>query len=541
VTSHNPLQDEVTSPAHRARYESEGLWDSSTLAGRVLVHAAVKPLSTAVIIGGLRKTYRDLASDAAALAVSLESRGVAAGSVVSLQLPNCYEFVVAATAVQSLGAVINPILPNYRVRELGEIFAVASPAMIITPSEYRGCDYRALVADVLRESDSSIHHVVVGDEAGSQAERFSSLLKEAGPSELRPGHAHVVSELIFTSGTEARPKAIMHTEKTTNFSVRVAYEDLGLTHDDVVWMPSPLGHSTGFNYGLRFALYHGLPLVLQDRWDGEEAVTLIKEEQCSFTLAATTFLQDLTEAAGRAQVQLDSMRYFGCGGAPVPPSLVDQAEAVGIEVLRLYGSTEVLVGSWNRPYSTSGQKRNTDGLPLDSLEMEVRDEDGRPVANGQAGELFVRGPNTCVGFFRDPERTDATFGEDGWVRTGDEVIMTDDGYVTVVGRKKEIIIRGGLNIAPREIEEMLADFPEVQRAAVIGLPDGRLGERMCACVVLRHDGVLDLKTVVERLSGAGLATYKLPERLEILDSLPVTASGKVQKHELVRIFDQKEA
>jgi acyl-CoA synthetase (AMP-forming)/AMP-acid ligase II len=536
VTPPMPLKDEVTKADRRSRYESAGWWDSSTLAGRVVAHADDKPSATAVIAQGRRRTYRDLVTDASLLAVALEVRGVVAGSVVSIQLPNCYEFVVAATAVQSLGAVINPILPNYRVHELRAIFAVASPVMIITPSEYRGFDYRGLVSDVLGDSDMAVGHVVVGDDVGPSAEGFSSLLAEAAPSELRRGDADMVSELIFTSGTEARPKAIMHTEKTTNFSARVAYEDLGLTDDDVVWMPSPLGHSTGFNYGLRFALYHGLPLVLQDRWDGEEAVTLIGEERCSYTLAATTFLQDVTEAAGRTGVRLDTMKYFGCGGAPVPPSLVDQAEAVGIQVLRLYGSTEVLVGSWNRPSSTPRQKRTTDGLPLDNLEMEVRDDEGVAVPNGRPGELFVRGPNTCVGFFQDPERTAATFSADGWVRTGDEVVMTDDGYVTVVGRKKEIIIRGGLNIAPREIEEMLADFPEIQRAAVIGLTDERLGERMCACVVLRSGSVLDLTTVVERLTREGLATYKLPERLEICDSLPVTASGKIQKHELVRIF-----
>jgi non-ribosomal peptide synthetase component E (peptide arylation enzyme) len=536
MTSPLPLKDEVTNASRRARYESEGWWDSSTLAGQVITHAHEKPTSTAVVAQGVRKTYGALAADASALAVSIEARGVSAGSVVSIQLPNCYEFVVAATAVQSLGAVINPILPNYRVHELRGIFSVASPVMIITPSEYRGCDYRALVGDVLRDSGMSVRHVVLGDDTGPHAESFSSLVREAEPSDLRPGEADVVSEIIFTSGTEARPKAIMHTEKTTNFSVRVAYQDLGLTHEDVVWMPSPLGHSTGFNYGLRFALYHGLPLVLQDRWDAEEAVKLITEEHCSYTLAATTFLQDVTEFAHRAKVQLDSMKYFGCGGAPVPPALVDQAEAVGIGVLRLYGSTEVLVGSWNRPFSTSQRKRTTDGLPLTNVEMVVWNKAGEAVARGQAGELYVRGPNTCVGFFGDAERTAATFSEDGWVRTGDEVIMADDGYVSVVGRKKEIIIRGGLNIAPREIEEMLADFPEIQRAAVIGLPDERLGERMCACVVLRGDSVLDLKTVVQRLTDKGLATYKLPERLEVLDSLPATPSGKVQKHELVRML-----
>jgi acyl-CoA synthetase (AMP-forming)/AMP-acid ligase II len=293
----------------------------------------------------------------------------------------------------------------------------------------------------------------------------------------------------------------------------------------VVWMPSPIGHSTGFNYGVRMALYHRLPLLLQDRWDGEDALALVNREGGSYTLAATTFLQDLTEAARRAGARVESLRCFGCGGAPVPPELVDAAGKVGIGVLRLYGSTEVLVGTWNRPSSTPRQRRLTDGVPMSHVEVSIRDDQGAPVDQGTPGELYVRGPNTCVGFFDDPERTSVTFDEEGWVRSGDLCTLDDEGYLTVVGRKKEIIIRGGLNIAPREIEDLLVGFAEVERAAVVGLPDERLGERMCACVVA---------TTVERLRAAGLATYKLPERLEVLDALPATASGKIQKHEIVR-------
>ena len=168
------------------------------------------------------------------------------------------------------------------------------------------------------------------------------------------------------------------------------------------------------------------------------------------------------------------------------------------------------------------------------------DDDGHELAAGQPGELEVRGPNTCVGFFTDPDRTTATFGDDGWVRSGDLVTIDGDGYLTVVGRKKEIIIRGGLNITPREIEELLAAFPEVERAAVIGLPDERLGERTCACVVLRPGATLDVETMGERLEEVGLARYKRPERLEVLDSLPATASGKIQKHELIRTLTSRD-
>jgi acyl-CoA synthetase (AMP-forming)/AMP-acid ligase II len=528
----NTFVDVVTPEGRRADYLAAGHWDDTTLAGQVVGHAGDRPDAVAVIDDAGHHTYADLARHAGSVAAALAERGVGAGSVVSIQLPNRYEAVVAAVAVQSRRAVINPLLPNYRVREVAHVFRTAHPAVILTPGEYRGYDHQALVADVVATTGVAVTPVVVDANPTAGAIGFEQLL-EAPPGVLEPGQADAVSEVIFTSGTEAQPKAIMHTEQTANFSVRVAHSDLGLAAHDVVWMPSPVGHSTGFNYGVRFALYHGLPLVLQDRWDGDAAAELVAKEGCSYTLAATTFLQDLTEAAGRAGAALDSLRFFGCGGAPVPPHLVDAAAERGIQVLRLYGSTEVLVGSWNRPSSTRQQKRETDGVAMSHVELEVRADDGRVQPPGEPGELFVRGPNTCVGFFADPERTAATFA-DGWVRSGDVLRMDDAGYVTVVARKKEIIIRGGINIAPREIEELLVAFPEVERAAVIGLPDDRLGERMCACVVLRAGRALDFTTMVERLRGAGLATYKLPERLEIVDVLPATASGKIQKHELVR-------
>ena len=490
----------------------------------------------AVVDAAGTRTYAELAADAGHVAAYLRARGVGAGSVVSIQLPNRVEAVVTAVAVQALGAVINPLLPNYRARELTHVLDTAAPRVVVTPGEYRGFDHRTLMRELRDATDAEFVHVVVDDAPGGGDVTFAELLAGGEPATLEPGAAGAVSELIFTSGTEASPKAIMHTEQTANFSVRVAYDDLGLGPHDVVWMPSPIGHSTGFNYGVRFALYHGLRLVLQDRWDGDDAHTLVRREGATYTLAATTFLQDLVGAARRAGERLDTLRCFGCGGAPVPPDLVRAAADQGIGVRRLYGSTEVLVATWNRPHSPPDRQANTDGPALSHVELEVRADDGTAVPAGEPGELFVRGPNTCVGFFRDPERTAATFSPDGWVRSGDLVTLDADRYLTVVGRKKEIIIRGGMNITPREVEELLVVFPEVERAAVVGLPDPRLGERSCACVVLTPGATLDLDTTVERLRASGLAAYKLPEHLHVLDALPTTASGKVQKHEIVRLL-----
>jgi acyl-coenzyme A synthetase/AMP-(fatty) acid ligase len=553
------LVDMVTDPECAVAYRRDGHWDATTLSGRLAEAAGRRPAHAAVVDrdGRAVHSYGALARDVSIVAVWLEAQGVGVGDVVSIQLPNWYEFVVLAVATQQVGGVINPLLPIYRRKELLHVFTVAESKVVCTPAHYRNHDHLRATRAVIEESGRSIVHVVVDEErpapptaADGSTVWFGDLLEgDAGEGrgagsdggavpgsgahggDRRPG---AVSELIFTSGTEAAPKAIMHTEQTANFSVRVAAEDLGIGDGDVVWMPSPIGHSTGFNYGVRFALYHGLTLVLQDRWDAGVACDLIAARAASYTLASTTFLQDVVaEAERRGDHRLGSMTRFGCGGSPVPPELVRRAAACGIEVLRLYGSTEVLVATWNRPDSPAGKAIDTDGPALSNVEVEVRDENGGVCGPGVAGEIHVRGPNTCVGFYRDPARTAATFAPGGWVRSGDLATVDEDGYLTVVGRKKEIIIRGGLNITPREIEDLLLDFPEVDRAAVVGLPHERLGERVCACVVLAPGAALDFETMVGRLRAIGLAAYKLPEQLELLESLPVTASGKVQKFEIV--------
>jgi cyclohexanecarboxylate-CoA ligase len=535
------IPEGAVDPERASAYQSQGLWDDVTLPDQVRRWAHERSNETAVVdhAGTRRHTWSQLAEDAGTLAAALEKHGVGPGDVVSVQLPNGYEAVVAAVSVLSIGGVLNPLLPNYRARELGHVFRSARPKAILTPDVYRGFDHRMMVAEVSAETGQTPVHFVVGENGGDA--RIADIL--AAPTTAAPvssPRAGDISELLFSSGTEAQPKAILHTEQTTNCAVRTAYTDLGMSQSDVVWMPSPIGHSTGFNYGLRFALYHGLRLVLQDEWNPESAVDLIEQEQCSYTLAATTFLNDLLPVARRDPSRVRSLVRFGCGGASVPPELVAEADGLGIRVLRLYGSTEVLVGTWNRPGAMRAKRMHTDGSPMSHVEIECRRDDGTVCDPEEPGEIFTRGPSTCVGLFDDPERTRAIFDSEGWVRSGDLGTVDAEGYLSVVGRKKEIIIRGGLNIAPREIEELILRFPEVDRVAVVGLPHPRLGELSCACVMLRPGSSLSLDEMSERLLAEGLAKYKLPERLERLDSLPVTASGKTQKHEIVRILSEVE-
>jgi acyl-CoA synthetase (AMP-forming)/AMP-acid ligase II len=327
------LADMVTDPERADAYRGQGRWDGTTLSGRLATMAATRSERLAVIDrdGRTEHSYAELAADSARFAAWLGARGVGVGDVVSIQLPNWYEFVVAALATQSVGAVINPLLPVYRRKELVHVFTVAEPKVVCTPATYREHDHLAHTRAAIAASGRSIVHVVVDDRrppgAGAAdaptvwfADTLSSTPNGGGeraPAAPGPGERpDAVSELIFTSGTEAAPKAIMHTEQTANFSVRVARQDLGIGDGDVVWMPSPIGHSTGFNYGVRFAIYHGLPLVLQDRWDAAVACDLIAGRRASYTLASTTFLQDLVgEAERRGDVELSSMTRFGCGGA----------------------------------------------------------------------------------------------------------------------------------------------------------------------------------------------------------------------------------
>ncbi|MFE5700367.1 AMP-binding protein [Rhodococcus koreensis] len=528
------LEDVVTSSERRQHYRDAGYWTSQTLADRLAEHAQRSPDKIAVIDleGARRKTFGELYTDVRRAVSMLEGLSISAGDVVAVQMPNWYETVVIDLAVLARGAVLNTMLPIYRGKELRHMLSTAGTKLLITPGVYRKFDHAELGAQLAADLPALAAHVVVPDPTESQNAFADILAAHPTASFGAAQDPEAVSELLFTSGTESTPKAVMHTESTTGFGVRAAAEYLGITAEDIVWMPSPIGHSTGFNYGVRMAIHQGLTLCLQDRWDAAEAVRLISTERCSYTVAATTFLNDVVTEALRTGADMSSMRLFSSGGAPVPSSLVRQASSIGITVLRLYGSTEILIGTWNRPDNPDEKRYETDGAAFPGVELEVRDSNGVPVT-GEAGEIFVRSPSASVGFFDDPERTAKTFAPTGWIATGDLGILDADGYLTIVGRSKEIIIRGGLNVAPREIEEMIQGLAGVAACAVVPLPHARLGEISCACVVLDTDARLTFEDMVASLKSQGLASYKLPERLEILDSLPTTSTGKIQKHVLV--------
>lgn len=519
----------------RARYRANGLWPAYTLAERVRRWADERPDAVAVVDGtdGRRVTYRQLADDVARLSTWLVEQGVEPGDGVSVQLPNRYETVVVDLAVLSVGGCLNPLLPNYRRKELSHFLDVTRAKVFATPDHYRGFDHASLGRELCEQAASRPVHLVVDPDASpAHGTAYADAVARPPLTTFPQPDPTTVSEIIFTSGTESLPKAVMHTEETVNHSVEASLEHLGMDDADVVWMPSPIGHSTGFNFGVRLALVAGITVVLQDVWRPHDAARLIEENRCTYTLAASTFLSDVLRAAREDGRDLSSMQVFGCGGGPVAAELVHEASAQGVTVLRIYGSTEGLIISWNQPGSPQEKREQTDGLPPVHTEVAVWDDRDQPVASGSVGELVIRGPNVCVGFFDDPERTAATFTPDGWLRSGDLGYLDEDGFVSVSGRKKETIVRGGLNIAPREIEDLLAAMPGLRDVAVVGVEDHRLGEIVGVCAVAEAGTDVDLDAVLSYLETKELARYKMPQAFRLVAEIPRTPTGKIRRNEL---------
>jgi cyclohexanecarboxylate-CoA ligase len=528
------LRDLVTTPERADYYLRSGLWDDSRLLERIAAHAAANPAAHAVLDehSVTAASYGKLESDSSRVAALLLERGIEAGDIVAVQLPNWYASVAIAVGALKAGAVVNPMLPSYRERELRHMLGLGGTRAIFTPALYRSFDHAGLVGRLRGELPHLRHHFVVSP----CLDDLAGLPAEPAPTVVRARPAGAVVELIFTSGTESEPKAVMHTERTLNCNLRATWAALGMSSSDSVWMPAPIGHSTGFNHGLRLALYHGLPLVLQDVWDPVQGAQIVERHRPTHTLLSATFLRDLTGAARQGAGDVSSLRLFGCGGAVIPPETVAEAKEVGIGCLRLYGATEFLVATWNTADSGESQRTSTDGRPVPGVEIEVRDSSGVPVV-GRTGDIYVRSASGSVGFYRDERRTLATYA-DGWIRSGDLGVVDADGYLSVTGRRKEIIIRGGLNIAPREIEEVIQQLAGVRSVAVVGVSDDRLGEITCAFVVLAPGSGLTFEQMTSGLQVSGLARFKWPQRLEIVDEMPTTATGKIRKHELLARLQQ---
>ncbi|MFG1285075.1 AMP-binding protein [Xanthobacter autotrophicus] len=514
-------------------YVEEGWWGNRTLIDAFEEAVSRTPEKTAIVApGGARLSYRALSAQVDRVAGNLAVAGVAKGGVVSVQLPNCIEFVVVHLAATRLGAITNPLLPNYRAKELEYILKFARSQVAVICDTHRGFDFSEMYLELRPKLPDLKAVYVVGGDGMNGLRGFDELLADAPPVTATEHRGEDISALIFTSGTEATPKGVIHSHNSMMYATTQMARVAGLTLDDVVWMPSPISHGTGFTWGVRQAISLGATLVLQDIWDAEEALRLIEAERCSFVLSATPFVTMMLDAPSLATRDTSSLRVFGCAGAPIPRQLGEQARReIGCTLIGMWGMTECFVGSASGPQESDEKLWETDGHAMPGAELAIFDSERKTILSpGEVGELATRGPHVAAGYFNDPQRTAETFRSDGWLFTSDLARMDADGYIRLVGRKKDIVNRGGLKISAREIEDLLIEHPAVEQVVLVPLPDHRLGERACACVVTRPGAAVALDDLVAFLCARGVAKYKLPEFLSVVDAFPMTPSGKVQRH-----------
>ncbi|MDK3256497.1 AMP-binding protein [Blastococcus capsensis] len=543
--AHPGIRPDSRLTAELARdYEHSGAWAAEPLRALLTAAAAEHPDRVAAIDrisgapGARRTTYAELDERASRYARGLHALGVRAGDFVAVMLPNSTDFAALIFAINELGAVYSGIPVAYGEREVEVILRRTGAAVVVVAERFGSNSPRALVQG-LRGGLPSVRHVVVagdpadGDPAGDGVRPLSSLL-DAPEVELPAPDPRALCHVGFTSGTTGEPKGVMNTHQTLsavlrNWVAHVGRETLG--EPLVNLTASPVGHHTGFLWGVLLTTYLRGTAVYLDRWVPEQAVAVVREEGVTTMFSAPTFLQDLvlTELAHDEQC---SLRTVVLAGAPVPRTLPTVAgELFGCYVCPAWGMTELGIGISCAP-SLPAAAQATDGVPVPGTDVSIVDTAGVEAAPGVIGALRIRGPGLFLGYLDLPEATAREIDADGWFTTGDTARRTEEGYILLEGRTKDIVIRGGENIPVTVVESLLFQHPQIVEASVIGIPDVRLGERACAVVVPQGAATPALAEVCDFLLAQGLSKHFLPERLELVDSLPKTPSGKIRKVEL---------
>ena len=510
------------------RYRAMGWWSGERLCDRYAVLARRLESRLALAdTAGRRLTHGMLWREAGRLSEALAKGGIGRGDIVILLLPNIVAGQVAFVALLRLGA-IPASLPTRTDPETVAYAAGLTDARALVSLERHGT---ARLGDTAREAASTCGHELGVFLLDESVGRWCAA--PSGRGAPSPPGAADLAHIMFTSSTTGRPKAVMHSDDTLA-ALNVGFtERFSLGPDAPIFLASPLGHSIGAIHGLRLSLHTGAPLVLQDVWDAEHALEAIEEFGCAFTAAATPFLKDLVDASWpRPTPKLAPLRSFLCGGAQVPPALMEAAQAQFPRtfVTVLWGMTEGGLVTCVRE-SSREKLMDTAGIGLPGLELRCLAPGGGAVPVGEEGELAMRGPGVFIGYFGQQDLYESLITDDGFFRTGDLARIDADGYVRITGRLKDLIIRGGVNISPVPIENALADHPDVGAVAVIGHPDERLGECICA-VVVPHGESPSLDELVAHARSRRLPKHHCPEVLRIVETMPMTPAGKIRKADL---------
>ncbi|HFO9863039.1 TPA: medium-chain fatty-acid--CoA ligase [Escherichia coli] len=517
----------------RAAYRQQGLWGDASLADYWQQTARAMPDKIAVVDNhGASYTYSALDHAASCLANWMLAKGIESGDRIAFQLPGWCEFTVIYLACLKIGAVSVPLLPSWREAELVWVLNKCQAKMFFAPTLFKQTRPVDLILP-LQNQLPQLQQIVGVDKLAPATSSLSLSQIIADNTPLTTAittHGDELAAVLFTSGTEGLPKGVMLTHNNILASERAYCARLNLTWQDVFMMPAPLGHATGFLHGVTAPFLIGARSVLLDIFTPDACLALLEQQRCTCMLGATPFVYDLLNVLEKQPADLSALRFFLCGGTTIPKKVARECQQLGIKLLSVYGSTESsphAVVNLDDPLS---RFMHTDGYAAAGVEIKVVDDARKTLPPGCEGEEASRGPNVFMGYFDEPELTARALDEEGWYYSGDLCRMDEAGYIKITGRKKDIIVRGGENITSREVEDILLQHPKIHDACVVAMPDERLGERSCAYVVLKapHHS-LSLEEVVAFFSRKRVAKYKYPEHIVVIEKLPRTASGKIQK------------
>ena len=517
----------------RAAYRQQGLWGDASLADYWQQTARAMPDKIAVVDNhGASYTYSALDHAASCLANWMLAKGIESGDRIAFQLPGWCEFTVIYLACLKIGAVSVPLLPSWREAELVWVLNKCQAKMFFAPTLFKQTRPVDLILP-LQNQLPQLQQLVGVDKLApaTSALSLSQIIADNTPlTTAITVHGDELAAVLFTSGTEGLPKGVMLTHNNILASERAYCARLNLTWQDVFMMPAPLGHATGFLHGVTAPFLIGARSVLLDIFTPDACLALLEQQRCTCMLGATPFVYDLLNVLEKQPADLSALRFFLCGGTTIPKKVARECQQRGIKLLSVYGSTESsphAVVNLDDPLS---RFMHTDGYAAAGVEIKVVDDARKTLPPGCEGEEASRGPNVFMGYFDEPELTARALDEEGWYYSGDLCRMDEAGYIKITGRKKDIIVRGGENISSREVEDILLQHPKIHDACVVAMSDERLGERSCAYVVLKapHHS-LSLEEVVAFFSRKRVAKYKYPEHIVVIEKLPRTTSGKIQK------------
>jgi acyl-CoA synthetase (AMP-forming)/AMP-acid ligase II len=519
------------SEQHAQEWLQAGFWRNETLAEIAAEQTGKDPHATLLIEGSARLTRQDVYDASLRLANYLQQQGAETGDVVAFQLPNWSESAIVTLAARMLGLVITPIPPIYREAELSYMLRETGARFLFIPKVFRNFEYPAMVEDVRGELPCLQEVIVIRGEAGNNTAWQETIAIDPLQSlpAVDPGAVFLV---MFTSGTTGRAKGVMQTHYAFGYKTRQMIEAWHVGEDDVIFMPSPVTHITGAIWAFDIPWYSGAPAVLLDIWNVGDGIDAIREHGCTISGGATPFLQQLLAATAEDRSSLSSLKTFFCGGTSVSPELINQVsrEFPGCLFFRAYGSTEMVtttLGISSREHADLGA--HTDGVVLPPMQVKLVDDEGHEISEDSVeGEILAFGPEQFAGYLDVEDNCDA-FDEQDYFRMGDLGCWSHGNYLVITGRKKDIIIRSGENISPKEVEDVLMEHPAIADASIVAMPSESTGEKACAFIILNPGHDFDFATMRQFLDGVGLAKQKYPEWLEFVDDFPRVPSGKVRK------------